>query len=196
MPSWADEIDYDSVLYEFHCFFKDYPSIWWKGKGDTPIRTIKTILYSMAKIKGGKLMHHLGKIPNTADSELETYMLRLLKSLKIEEVKPIKDKEAVSKLESSKVSRAVHASICDIFSKIGKKEQAEEGFLQLHHFLREHTEVDLNACLAKSSDVFQEYVHNGLKSIEASKSSHTEGKWLRFIERVVSVSLQKKQMRL
>lgn len=79
MPPWADEIDYDSVLYELHCFFKDFPSLWWKGKTDTPLRTIKTILHSMAKMKGAQLMLHLGKIPNTAESELESYILRLLK---------------------------------------------------------------------------------------------------------------------
>lgn len=80
MPNWTDEIDYDSVLLEIHIFFKDFPNSWWKTRdSDTPVRTIKTILHSMVKMKGAGLMTHLGKIPNTNDSEMEAYILRLLK---------------------------------------------------------------------------------------------------------------------
>lgn len=80
LPAWADEIDYDSILLEVHLFLKEFPSPWWKNKiQDTPLRTIKTVLHSMAKIKSGTLMLHLGKIPNTNDSEMEAYILRLLK---------------------------------------------------------------------------------------------------------------------
>lgn len=80
MPQWGDEIDYDSVLLEVHNFLKKFPSSWWKTKDvDTPLRTVKTILHSSAKIKGGTIMLHLGKIPNTSESEVESYILRILK---------------------------------------------------------------------------------------------------------------------
>lgn len=80
MPPWVDEIDYDNVLLEIHNFMKDFPTTWWKDKpADIPLRTVKTILHSMAKMKGGSLMLHLSKIPNTNDSEMEIYIVRLLK---------------------------------------------------------------------------------------------------------------------
>lgn len=80
IPTWADEMDYDTILYEIHLFFKDFPSTWWKQKpSDTPIRTIKTIVHSMAKIKGNDLMSHLSKISNPNESELQAYLLKLLK---------------------------------------------------------------------------------------------------------------------
>lgn len=80
MPNWANDIDYDSVLLEVHNFLKEFPTSWWKGKPlDTPLRTVKTILHAMTKAKGGSLMMHLNKIPNTNDSEMESYILRLLK---------------------------------------------------------------------------------------------------------------------
>lgn len=80
MPPWVEEIDYDNVLLEIHNFMKDFPSTWWKEKpADIPLRTVKTILHSMAKMKGGSLMLHLSKIPNTNDSEMEIYIVRLLK---------------------------------------------------------------------------------------------------------------------
>lgn len=80
MNNWVDEIDYDSVLLEIHLFMKQFPTTWWKLKeSDTPIRTVKTILHTMVKMKGATLMLHLGKVPNTNDSEMEAYILRLLK---------------------------------------------------------------------------------------------------------------------
>lgn len=80
MPNWAEEMDYDSILLEIHNFLKKFPSTWWKTKEiDTPLRTIKTILHSCVKIRGGSIMLHLGKIPNTGESEVESYILRILK---------------------------------------------------------------------------------------------------------------------
>lgn len=80
MPSWGDEIDHEAVLFEIHNFLKKFPSTWWKSRDDdTPLRTIKTILHSWAKVKGGSMMLYLGKIPNTSESEVESYILRVLK---------------------------------------------------------------------------------------------------------------------
>lgn len=80
MPSWADELDYDSIFLEVHIFMKDFPTVWWKNRpNDTPLRTIKTILHSSTKFKGGSVMLHLGKIPNTNESEMESYILKMLK---------------------------------------------------------------------------------------------------------------------
>lgn len=80
MPQWGDELDYESVLLEIHNFLKKFPSTWWKSREtDTPLRTVKTIIHSCAKIKGGTIMLHFGKIPNTSESEVESYILRVLK---------------------------------------------------------------------------------------------------------------------
>lgn len=80
MPQWGDDLEYESVLLEIHNFLKKFPSTWWKSKEtDTPLRTVKTIIHSCAKIKGGSIMLHFGKIPNTSESEVESYILRVLK---------------------------------------------------------------------------------------------------------------------
>lgn len=170
MPNCSEEIDYDSVLLEVHIFFKDFPSTWWKTKSmDTPLRTVKTILHSMAKMKGGQLMLHLGKIPNTNDSELETYILRLLKSMKVEQVKQVPLK--TEKTEPRKtLTRSVHTMLTEIFQKIGIKEESKEGFNLLYDFLRQHPDADIDYFLHKSSHVFQDYISNGLKSVENARS--------------------------
>lgn len=80
MPSWGDNVDYESVLLEIHQFLVKFPSKWWTTRPvDTPLRTIKTILHSTVKIKGANSMQLLGKIPNPAESDIESYILRLLK---------------------------------------------------------------------------------------------------------------------
>ncbi|KAK5643087.1 hypothetical protein RI129_006932 [Pyrocoelia pectoralis] len=170
MPSWGDEIDYDNILYEVHMFLKDFPSTWWKSKSmDTPLRTVKTILHSMTRMKGGQLMLHLGKIPNMNDSELETYLLRLLKTMKLDEIKQVPLK--TEKTEPKKtLSRHVHTRLTEIFQKIGNKEDSKEGFNLLYDFLHQHPDADIDQFLHKSSHVFQDYITKGLKTVENSRN--------------------------
>lgn len=166
IPSWAEEIDYDSILLEVHLFLKEFPSSWWKTKSmDTPLRTVKTILHSMAKIKGGALMLHLGKIPNTNDSEMESYILKLLKSLKLEEVKQVPLKTDSSR----QLSRSTHTQLTDIFQKIGTREETKEGLNMLYDFIQLHPEADIEPFLKKSSPFFQDYIQKNLKEIENSR---------------------------
>ncbi|GLV37157.1 mini spindles [Carabus blaptoides fortunei] len=166
IPTWADEMDYDTILYEIHLFFKDFPSTWWKQKAsDTPIRTIKTIVHSMAKIKGNGLMSHLSKISNPNESELQAYLLKLLKTLKLEEVKQIPLKKDLRR----PLSRLTHNMLSEIFQKIGSKEATKEGLTQLYDFKVQYPEADIEPYLERSSQFFQEYIEKGLKDIEASR---------------------------
>lgn len=78
MPERSNELDYDAVLYEVHEFMLALPSAWWQQRpSDTPLRTVKTIIHNMAKIKGSSILQHLNKIPK--HSELHAYLIRILK---------------------------------------------------------------------------------------------------------------------
>lgn len=80
MANWVDDIDYDSILLDIHNFLKKFPTSWWKSKElDTPLRTIKTLIHSCVKLKGATIMLHMSKIPNTSESEVESYALRVIK---------------------------------------------------------------------------------------------------------------------
>ncbi|KAG5893374.1 hypothetical protein JTB14_000138 [Gonioctena quinquepunctata] len=169
MPQWGDDIDYDSVLLEVHHFLKKFPSSWWKSKAeDTPLRTVKTVLHSSAKIKGGSIMLHLGKIPNTSESEVESYILRVLKSLKISDVQTTTLKPEPQRRS---LSRANHKMLTDIFQKIGSKDETKEGLTLLYDFMQQHPEADIEPFLANSSKFFQDYIKNGLKEIEDSRKT-------------------------
>ncbi|VEN60708.1 unnamed protein product, partial [Callosobruchus maculatus] len=167
MPGWDDAIDYDYVLLEVHNFLKKFPSSWWKTKQvDTPLRTIKTILHSSTKIKGGTIMLHLGKIPNTSESEVESYILRLLKSLNITDVaQPPPKADPPRKV----LSRANQNMLTEIFQKIGSTHETKEGLTLLYDFMHHHPEAEVEAYLKKSTKFFQDYVKKGLSEIEESR---------------------------
>lgn len=78
LPERTNELNYDAVMLEVHEFLLELPSSWWENRpSNTPLRTIKTIIYNMAKVKGNAILQHLNQIP--AHSELHTYLLRVLK---------------------------------------------------------------------------------------------------------------------
>lgn len=78
MGERANELEYEALLMEIHDFMLTLPSQWWAQRpSDTPMRTIKTIIHNMTKIKGAGILNHLNNIP--IHSELNTYVLRILK---------------------------------------------------------------------------------------------------------------------
>lgn len=183
MPTWGDTLNFDNILYEVHIFLKDFPTGWWKSQSsDTPLRTIKTILHSVTKIKGAAIMLHLGKIPDTNESEVENYILRLLKSLKLEEAKPTVQKTDTTTTARSTLSRANHAQLTDIFQKIGNKEETKEGLMLLYDFMQQHPEADIEPFLTRSSSFFQDYIKKGLRDIEETRKSNFVGGKIRFFK--------------
>ncbi|XP_076268302.1 protein mini spindles-like isoform X2 [Rhynchophorus ferrugineus] len=167
MPTWGDQVDYESVLLEVHQFLVKFPPKWWTQRSvDTPLRTIKTILHSIVKIKGANSLQLLSKIPNTAESEIESYILRLLKSHKIAQAQDVP-------LQSQRrgFSRANHNMLTEIFQKIGSKEDTKEGLNLLYDFMQQNPEADIEPYLSKSSKLFQDYIKTGLKEIENCRSS-------------------------
>lgn len=164
-PGWEAEIDFDMVLYEIHLFLKDFPSASWKERpSDTPVRTIKTILHCMTKIKGSGILMHLSKIDNLNESELHSYLLKIIKIVK-HESSPLK-KELKSQHQLPKTT---YGLLSEIFKKIGSRDQTKEGLSLLYDFKQQHPEVDIDHFLRKSSQFFQDYVEAGLQKIDKNR---------------------------
>lgn len=78
LPERSNELNYDAVILEVHEFMLALPSSWWQTRpSDTPMRTVKTIIHNMAKIKGNAILQHLNQIPT--HSELHAYLIKILK---------------------------------------------------------------------------------------------------------------------
>lgn len=78
LPERSEELDYDAVLWEVHLFLLTLPSAWWQTRpSDTPLRTVKTIIHNMVKIKGVSIINHLTKIPTHC--ELRAYLIKIIR---------------------------------------------------------------------------------------------------------------------
>ncbi|KAH8024958.1 hypothetical protein HPB51_002372 [Rhipicephalus microplus] len=51
----VDELSLDMVLLDLHLFLKAYRGSFWEGRpSDTPLRTVRTIIYKLVGLKGHK----------------------------------------------------------------------------------------------------------------------------------------------
>ncbi|XP_032674241.1 protein mini spindles isoform X2 [Odontomachus brunneus] len=175
MSNWAPDLDYDTILLEVHRFLKDYPTTWWKKqKSDTPLRTVKTVLHSMTRVKGSTILNHLTLINNTNESELYAYLIRLIASLKPDEI------NATAKMNPKSnnmgrtpkhLSKSTRQQLAEIFKKIGSKEQMQEGLAQLYDFKLQYPEADVQPFLVKSHQFFQDFIEQGLRQIDQARKS-------------------------
>ncbi|KAK9876516.1 hypothetical protein WA026_013890 [Henosepilachna vigintioctopunctata] len=180
MPQWGQDIQYDEVLSNILTFFREFPSSWWKARpSDTLFRTIKTVLHSCVKIRGNAILQDLERVPNSKNSDVENYIIKQLKTLKIDEVKSQESPQAVNAIKTETVSpvkrntlsKSSHNQLTEIFQKIGNKEETKEGLNLLYDFMQQHPEADVEPFLTKCSTFFQDYIKNGLKDIKEDRES-------------------------
>ncbi|XP_055533540.1 protein mini spindles isoform X2 [Wyeomyia smithii] len=185
IPDRLPDLEYDAVLLEVHDFMLALPSGWWQQRpSDTPLRTIKTIIHNMTKIKGNAIMQHLNKIPS--HSELNTYILRILKNLNKELTSNSVNQHAsaitISNSENNNTlhkfgHRPVHETheeVSVIFKLISNTETSHEGLAKLYDFKLKNPDVDIVPFLKGASVSFQKYIFDGLAELDTSKQSTRE----------------------
>ncbi|EFN60447.1 Cytoskeleton-associated protein 5 [Camponotus floridanus] len=174
MSNWAADLNYDTILLEVHHFLKDYPTTWWKKrKSDTPLRTVKTVLHSMTRVKGSSILNHLTLINNTNESELHAYLIRLIASLKPDEINATKVMPKSNNVTRTQkhLSKSTRQQLAEIFKKIGSKEHMQEGLVQLYDFKLQYPEADVQPFLVKSHQFFQDFIEQGLREIDQARKS-------------------------
>lgn len=56
IPETIHMLNLDRVLYDIHMFLRMFPSSTWRERGkDLPLRTMKTVLHTMVRVKGSKV---------------------------------------------------------------------------------------------------------------------------------------------
>lgn len=193
MPERVNELDYEAVLIEIHDFMLALPTQWWVHRpSDTPMRTIKTIIHNMTKIKGNGILQHLNNIPK--HSELNTYVLRILAVSGATEVSTSSDLTSVlipqkdspagdanqhasqnhqQRSQQDRMNRATHDQVSNIFKLISDKETSKIGLKQLYEFKEKHPEVDIQPFLRGASPYFQEFINDGLADLQRSSQNNT-----------------------
>lgn len=171
---WDDDLEYDRILVDTHAFLRDFPSSWWKKQPtDTPLRTVKTVLHTMVKLRGPQIMDNVRSVRGAGpESELYTYAQKLLKHLKA--VDPTSGtehrKEApATPVKQRQLTKNTHDQLTEIFKKIGTQSETNEGLRMLYDFKQQHPEADIQPFLDKSSKFFRDYIERGLQAIDAER---------------------------
>ncbi|XP_071809133.1 cytoskeleton-associated protein 5-A-like isoform X2 [Asterias amurensis] len=189
MPNIIDKLKVDRILLDLHHFLKAFPSSSWSDRpSDTPLRTVKTILHSLAKIHGDKILTYQNLITDPESSEMDGYLKRVLRSNWIssqgstgstsDSVNGSMDNDRANlqngaKTAARKAPPRTNDILAEIFKKIGSKENTREGLAELYDFKQKYPDVDIDPFLNKTSQIFQSYIERGLRSIALER--HEKG---------------------
>uniref|UniRef100_A0A3Q3VRP5 TOG domain-containing protein n=1 Tax=Mola mola TaxID=94237 RepID=A0A3Q3VRP5_MOLML len=171
LPMNIDNINLDRILLDVHNFMKVFPKEKLKQlKSDVPHRTLKTLLHTLCKLTGAKILDHLSMIENRNESELEAHLRRVVKhSGNLSGLKSDRGNEK-SGLRTDRMSKAkVSDILSEIFKKIGSKENTKEGLTELYEYKQKYSDTDLEPFLKNTSQFFQSYVERGLRVIESER---------------------------
>lgn len=184
LPNWMDDdsgpLDVDLVLSDLHDFLRTYPQSYWKKQeSDTPLRTVKTVLHTMVKVRGDAILDHLTRINDLQNSDLVAYLRKLVNNgvgkenqANIDSALTIQSNAGSNNQGGGgggkipRFSKSDHDALAEIFRKIGQKELTKQGLQELYNFKQQNPHADLEPFLVKSSEYFRNYIERGLKSIE------------------------------
>ncbi|XP_041416905.1 cytoskeleton-associated protein 5-A-like isoform X3 [Xenopus laevis] len=172
LPEAINNINLDRILLDIHNFMRVLPKEKLKQlKSELPMRTLKTLLHTLCKLKGPKIMDHLSMIENKHESELEAHLLRVMKhSMDSTGSKGDKETEKGASRIEDKVAKAnVSDFLAEIFKKIGSKENTKEGLAELYEYKQKYSDADIEPFLKNSTQFFQSYVERGLRLIEMER---------------------------
>ncbi|XP_038619954.1 cytoskeleton-associated protein 5 isoform X1 [Tachyglossus aculeatus] len=172
LPETINSINLDRILLDIHIFMKVFPKEKLKQcKSEFPIRTLKTLLHTLCKLKGPKILDHLTMIDNKNESELEAHLCRLMKH-SMDQTGSKSDKETekgASRVDEKSSKAKVNDLLAEIFKKIGSKENTKEGLAELYEYKKKYSDADIEPFLKNSSQFFQSYVERGLRLIEMER---------------------------
>ena len=185
----VQQIDTSKILLEIHAFLKLYPTISWQTKQtDLPLRTVKTLLFHLAKAKQNQIVEDLNSINVPEESEIKTYITKLLRSnfqmpnnssftTNVSKNSPLLDNEASVSPEKQQqqqatMSRQLSDQLAVIVKKISASDTSKEGLRELYDFKQQHPEVEWAKYFKNSTGRLYQYIQENMKRIEAERNGN------------------------
>ncbi|XP_062405946.1 cytoskeleton-associated protein 5-like isoform X3 [Sardina pilchardus] len=187
LPEKIDQIKLDRILLDIHNIMKAFPrSKLSQMKSDMPQRTIKTLLHSLCRLVGPRILDHMTLIENKKESELETHLKKVTNDKDTTHLvcKVICLKQStqtfkslfssyndISHYLSSQIQKKAKSNevLDEIFKKIVSTENSKEGLNKLLLHKKKYPNADLSSYLKKLPTSMQGLVERALKSQNADK---------------------------
>ena len=168
-----ESMNLEGVLGAVHAFLSFLGTGVRVNEDDKPLRMVKTILHELCKLKGRGIYASMQNIPRDAQAEqplIYTYLDLYVQTTRPRETKA-KDENgnvagvvpAIQRSPSAQEVTDIKSELAGIFRTIGDKGTSKQGLEELHAFTLKYPSVDLGMHLNKTSEAFQQYIHDGLK---------------------------------
>ncbi|XP_010222690.1 PREDICTED: cytoskeleton-associated protein 5-like [Tinamus guttatus] len=174
LPGTISTINLDEILLDVHVLMKALPDEKMRQcTNKLPLRALKTLLHTLCKLKGVRILEHLTLIEDPSESEVEAYLRKAIRPL---------PKQATNETtvgtgkgipqETSKVEKDKACDVLEgIFQKICSKESLREGLEELYEYKKKCPEARLEPFLGNLSLFLQSYVKQGLAIIETEQET-------------------------
>ena len=173
-------IDIDSVLLSIQNFLINNPPTFFDGKDDMPLRTIKTIIQTLVKLRGTSIRCHLYGLNKIMVSHIE-HELNVLSlsspsaSASIRSVlsSPVRSNTTISSAVVPEVEASETDFLKEVCTMIGNKETTKLGLYKLYRFQVQNPEFKLKEYLGTTQfgTIFQDYIVRSVSKIAAHEQA-------------------------
>uniref|UniRef100_A0A667YI12 Cytoskeleton associated protein 5 n=1 Tax=Myripristis murdjan TaxID=586833 RepID=A0A667YI12_9TELE len=167
LPETIASVNLDRILLDIHNFMKVFPrERLHKLPNDMAHRTLKTLLHTLCRLTGPKILDHLTLVENRKESELEAHLKKVIKS---SAAKLSRDQENVVCKHTKCLRRYIREELMEILKKVSAKECGKQDLIELWDYKQKHPDVDLNYFLRKLSPSARASVERGLITIRTER---------------------------
>lgn len=167
----VDELSLDMVLLDLHLFLKAYRGSFWEGRpSDTPLRTVRTIIYKLVGLKGHKLLTYAEMVPGQEESSLVNTITKMLKmharkSAEISANRGFSD-DSQNKSNDESEQKSVHQQFKNVMLKLSSEDDFDEHIQVLHRLCKKNPGFNLDRLLSTCSPHIREIVRTRLNELE------------------------------
>ncbi|XP_054929937.1 cytoskeleton-associated protein 5 isoform X1 [Dermacentor andersoni] len=167
----VDELSLDLVLLDLHLFLKAYRGSFWEGRpSDTPLRTVRTIIYKLVGLKGHKLLTYAEMVPGQEESSLVNTITKMLKmharkSAEISANKGFSD-DSQNKSNDESEQKSVHQQFKNVMHKLSSEDDFDENIQVLHRLCKKNPGINVDQLYRSLAPHVRELVRTRLNELE------------------------------